>query len=139
MNMMRDSLHKILLGSFLIPAVLFAEYKDKISGDKAFRDGDYSSAASFYGRYLEEAKNSGDPEKERDAYERRIDALILSRSPDEAEKLLRNYKLNFTVCNHIRNIWTSFIELLNTLSRNAGFCNDAVCIVGSNNLKSVSM
>ena len=97
----------------LLPAAFCAEYREKNAGDEAFRRNDYSSAASFYGRYLEKAHLAGDIAAEKDAYERRIDALVLGRFPELAEKLLKEYQQKFTGSDPIAvTIWTADILMM---------------------------
>ena len=102
-----------LLGMILVPAAFCADYRGKAAGDEAFRNNDYSSAASFYEKYLEQARQAGDIAAEKDAYERRIDALVLGRFPEQAEKLLNEYKKKFTGSDPIAvTIWTADILTL---------------------------
>lgn len=102
-----------LLGLFLIPALLCADYREKSAGDEAFRQNDYSTAASFYQRYLESARQAGDIAGEKDAYERRIDALVLGRFPDQAKKLLKEYQQKFTGADPVAvTMWNADILLM---------------------------
>lgn len=102
-----------LLGLLAIPAVLFAEYQEKTAGDAAFRNGDYSTAASFYDRYRSEAELAGDLSAERDAWERRIDSLILGKTAEAAEKILQEYMLRFPGADPIAvTMWSAEIQLL---------------------------
>ena len=87
------------LGTDVITAVMESESRDKKAGDRAFAAKDYAVAASFYGKYLEDAKNAGSLENTRDAYERLLDALVLGRMPDLAEKTLQDYETAFPGAN----------------------------------------
>ena len=80
-------------------AVMEAESRDRKAGDRAFAAKDYAVAASFYGRYLEDARKIGSPDTMRDAYERLIDALVLGRMPDLAEKTLQDFETAFPGAN----------------------------------------
>ena len=86
-------------GSDVFNAVMEAESRDRKAGDRAFAAKDYAVAASFYGRYLEDAKKIGGQETMRDAYERLIDALVLGRMPDLAEKTLQEFETAFPGAN----------------------------------------
>ena len=86
-------------GSDVFNAVMEAESRDRRAGDRAFSAKDYAVAASFYGKYLEDAKKSGGQENIRDAYERLIDALVLGRMPDLAEKTLQDFETAFPGAN----------------------------------------
>ena len=102
-----------LLGMILLPAAFCADYREKAAGDEAYRHNDYSSAASFYGKYLEKARAAGDVAAEKDAYERRIDSLVLGQFPEQAEKLLNEYKKKFTGSDPIAvTIWTADILMM---------------------------
>ena len=97
----------------LLPAAFCADYREKAAGDEAYRHNDYSSAASFYGKYLEKARAAGDVAAEKDAYERRIDSLVLGQFPEQAEKLLNEYKKKFTGSDPIAvTIWTADILMM---------------------------
>lgn len=100
-------------GMFILPVLFGAEYREKQSGDEAFRGGDYSTAASFYAEYLGKARQSGDSAGEKDACERRIDALILGKYPEEAAKLLQEYKQKFPGNDPVAaTIWNAEILLM---------------------------
>lgn len=104
-----------LSGLLLLPAVLSAdlEYRGKTAGDEAFRNGDYSAAASFYEQFQNTAQAAGDAQSVRIAMERRIDALILGARPDEAEKLLQAYQQKFPGTDPLAvTMWKADIQLL---------------------------
>ena len=86
-----------LSGLLLFPVILTADiaYRGQTAGDEAFRKEDYSSAASFYKEYQEAARRSGDAAAECSAMERRIDALILGKFPEDARKVLQEYTRKF--------------------------------------------
>ena len=86
-------------GTDVFHAVMEAESRDRKAGDRAFAAKDYAVAASFYGKYLEDARKAGNQEMTRDAYERLIDALVLGRMPDLAEKTLRDFETAFPGAN----------------------------------------
>ncbi len=86
-------------GSDVFNAVMEAESRDRQAGDRAFAAKDYAVAASFYGKYLKDARKIGNQETTRDAYERLIDALVLGRMPDLAEKTLRDFETAFPGAN----------------------------------------
>ena len=87
------------LGADVVTAVMESESRDKKAGDRAFAAKDYAVAASFYGKYLEDARKAGSLENTRDAYERLLDALVLGRMPDLAEKTLQDYETAFPGAN----------------------------------------
>ncbi len=87
------------LGTDVFTAVMESESRDKKAGDRAFAAKDYAVAASFYGKYLEDARKAGSLENTRDAYERLLDALVLGRMPDLAEKTLQDYETAFPGAN----------------------------------------
>lgn len=87
------------LGADVVTAVMESESRDKKAGDRAFAAKDYAVAASFYGKYLEDARKAGSQENTRDAYERLLDALVLGRMPDLAEKTLQDYETAFPGAN----------------------------------------
>ena len=66
-------------------------YRDRISGDEACRAGDFSSGASFYRNYRQQAEQNKDMNSVRDAYEREVDALIRAGLGDRAESVLDGY------------------------------------------------
>ena len=102
-------------GLLLLPVVLTADigYRGQNAGDEAFRKEDYSSAASFYKEYQEAARRSGDAAAECSAMERRIDALILGKLPEEARKVLQEYKRKFPGRDSVAvAIWSADIDLL---------------------------
>ncbi len=78
---------------------LTEESRDKKAGDSAFASKDYAIAASFYGKYLEESKALSNRDNTRDAYERILDALVLGRMPELAEKYLQEYETAFPGAN----------------------------------------
>ena len=82
---------------FVSEGSLFAGnvYQSRGSGDRSFASGDYSVAASFYKRYVEEAAEKEDFDSKRDAMERLIDSLILGKMDAQAEKQLKEYKVLF--------------------------------------------
>ena len=93
-----DDFEKIF-GADVVTAVMESESRDKKAGDRAFAAKDYAVAASFYGKYLEDARKAGSLENTRDAYERLLDALVLGRMPDLAEKTLQDYETAFPGAN----------------------------------------
>lgn len=72
-----------------------AENPDLRAGDTAFAARDYPVAVSFYRKYLAEAEKRRDRSAVREAYERLLDALVLSKLPDQAEARLARYKKQF--------------------------------------------
>lgn len=106
-------LKTLIPGLLLIPAALLAEYRGKTAGDEALRQGEYSTAASFYEQYFQEASSSGDAAGEKDAFERRIDVLILADLPEIAAKQIREYQLRFPGADPIAvTMWDADIQLL---------------------------
>lgn len=104
-----------LSGLLLLPVILTADvvYHGQTAGDEAFRKEDYSSAASFYKEYQEAARRSGDAAAECSAMERRIDALILGKFPEDARKILQEYKQKFPGRDPIAvTIWNADILLM---------------------------
>jgi len=102
-----------LLGLFLIPAFLCADYREKNAGDEAFRQNDYFTAASFYQGYLERAREVKDIAGEKDAYERWIDSLVLGKSPEQAKKILKEYQQAFPGADPVAvTMWTADILLM---------------------------
>ncbi len=77
------------------PAVQEKENPAKRAGDEAFAAKDYAVAVSFYTKLLEECIQKKDPQAIRDAYERLLDALVLGKMPDLAEKYLERYRADF--------------------------------------------
>lgn len=66
-------------------------YSGKVSGDNAFMNQDFVSAASFYRIYRQEAEQNGDTPAIREAFECELNALILVADVVQAEKLLKEY------------------------------------------------
>ena len=83
------------LGADVVTAVMESESRDKKASDRAFAAKDYAVAASFYGKYLEDARKAGSLENTRDAYERLLDALVLGRMPDLAMPKRRRFMNGF--------------------------------------------
>ena len=78
-------------------SALFAENEnpddaDLRAGDQAFTEQDFPVAVSFYTKYLHRAEKLQDKAAVKTAYERLLDALVMSRLPDLAEKYLNNYR-----------------------------------------------
>ncbi len=95
------------------PDSLETLYPDRKSGDEAFRSGDYAVAASFYAKYRENARKKQDTSAGRDAFEREIDSLILAFLPDEAEKTLQIFEMEYPGVNSLSvSMWKADILLL---------------------------
>lgn len=95
------------------PDTLETVYPDRKSGDEAFRSGDYAVAASFYAKYRENARKKQDSSAGRDAFEREIDSLILAFLPDEAEKTLQDFEMEYPGVNSLSvSMWKADILLL---------------------------
>ncbi len=95
------------------PDSLETVYPDRKSGDEAFRSGDYAVAASFYAKYRKNARKKQDSSAGRDAFEREIDSLILAFLPDEAEKTLQDFEMEYPGVNSLSvSMWKADILLL---------------------------
>ncbi|MBQ9337640.1 MAG: tetratricopeptide repeat protein [Lentisphaeria bacterium] len=68
------------------------EDADLRAGDQAFAEQDFPVAVSFYTKYLQRAEKQQDKAAVRTAYERLLDALVMSKLPDLAEKYLTQYQ-----------------------------------------------
>ncbi len=100
---------------FLLPAFAqdTAVYRNRISGDQSFAAGEYPVAASFYAQYAREAADAGDKDSLRDAYERQIDALILGRMPEMAERILNEYEMRYPGVNPLSlSMWKADLKIL---------------------------
>ncbi len=107
---------------FLLPAFSqdIAVYRNRISGDQSFAAGDYPVAASFYAQYAKEAADADDKDSLRDAYERQIDALILGRMPEMAERVLNEYEMRYPGVNPLSlAMWKGDLQLLQKHPREA--------------------
>lgn len=90
-----------------------AVYRNRISGDQSFAAGDYPVAASFYAQYAKEAADADDKDSLRDAYERQIDALILGRMPEMAERALNEYEMKYPGVNPLSlSMWKADLKIL---------------------------
>ena len=68
---------------------------DLRAGDRAFAQRDYPVAVSFYTKYLQLAEKSADQDAVKTAYERLMDALVMSRLTPLAETRLAEYEKRF--------------------------------------------
>ena len=68
------------------------EDADLRAGDRAFAEQDFPVAVSFYTKYLSRAEKLQDKTAVKTAYERLLDALVMSKLPDLAEKYLTEYQ-----------------------------------------------
>lgn len=66
-------------------------YPGKIAGDNAFKEQSFTDAARFYDSYLKEAELKKDTAAVLDAYECKINALIMAADIPQAEKTLKAY------------------------------------------------
>ena len=66
-------------------------YPGKIAGDNAFQEQSFADAARFYDSYLKEATLKKDTPAILDAYECKINALIMAADIQQAEKMLKAY------------------------------------------------
>lgn len=66
-------------------------YPGKIAGDNAFQEQSFADAARFYDSYLKEAGLKKDTAAILDAYECKINALIMAADIPQAEKTLKAY------------------------------------------------
>ncbi len=107
----------LALASALLLLPVFSQdiavYRNRISGDQSFAAGDYPVAASFYAQYAKEAADADDKNSLRDAYERQIDALILGRMPEMAERILNEYEMRYPGVNSLSlAMWKADLNLL---------------------------
>ena len=65
---------------------------DLRAGDNAFSRKDYPVAVSFYTKYLQKVEKRKDSAAVKTAYERLLDALVMSRLPALAEEYLNRYE-----------------------------------------------
>lgn len=65
------------------------------NGDEAMKKGNFSTAASFYNEYRQEAKRRNDKTALKDAYECEINALIRGENAKQAQKTLAEFKKDF--------------------------------------------
>lgn len=68
---------------------------DLRAGDNAFSRKDYPVAVSFYTKYLQKAEKQPDKTAVKTAYERLLDALVMSKIPSLAESYLKKYEALF--------------------------------------------
>lgn len=68
---------------------------DLRAGDRAFAQRDYPVAVSFYTKYLQNAEKAQDKSEVKTAYERLLDALVMSRLTSLAESWLAKYEKLF--------------------------------------------
>ena len=69
-----------------------ADESDLRAGDNAFAQKDYPVAVSFYTKYLRNAEKHQDKAAVKTAYERLLDALVMSKIPSLAEEYLNKYE-----------------------------------------------
>ena len=69
-----------------------ADESDLRAGDNAFAQKDYPVAVSFYTKYLRNAEKNRDTAAVKTAYERLLDALVMSKIPALAEEYLNQYE-----------------------------------------------
>lgn len=69
-----------------------ADTADLLAGDRAFAQRDFPVAVSFYTKHLQNVEKSQDKTAVKNAYERLLDALVMSRLPSLAEEYLAKYE-----------------------------------------------
>lgn len=78
-----------------VPAAAASDHAPKTdldAGDRAFAGKDYPVAVSFYTKYLQSAEKRQNKSDVKKAYERLLDALVMSRLPVLAEGYLLKYE-----------------------------------------------
>ena len=71
------------------------DHADLRAGDRAFAEHDYPVAVSFYTKYLQSVEKTQDKAAIKTAYERLLDALVMSRLTALAETCLARYEKLF--------------------------------------------